>query len=630
MNIQNQCCGLVLLFVLLYFYERQKNLHLHTGKAYFQALCIAIVSLTADALSIVAIAYMDRLPLVLVRISCKFYLCTLIVLAFSTVYYIFVDVYTKRSSYKRAIRLNMLIGAAGIPLIIFLPIFIHNDPATESVYTYGPSVITAYVCAVCYLLVNLTTMLVKRKQIAAARQRAVLFWMAIWIGAALIQFIDNKLLIVGFASSVGIMVLYLKLENPEMNIDRQTGLFSQTALFRYMKQLNGQNRNFSLLVMIMEQTFYKNFSQESEEAAELEMIRFLSRLEEGVVFKGSGDEIVLLFENANQALIAGKQIRMRFMKGWGKDDSVIVRPMLIFLPDSTLVREVTDVVHLVKHIRQNSVKLREEAYLEVDEAVISDLYSTRTMEQTIFNAIEKNRITINYQPIYSTEEKKFVSAEALVRITDENGKVIPPYDFIWVAEKNGMMLRLGEIIFEKVCRFIREEQPQQYGIRYIEVNLSAIQCNYEPLADHFIAIMEHYKVPAHMINLEITESAVMGSRKVVRENVRKLLEYGVTFSLDDFGTGESNLNYIVELPVSIVKFDRTMINSYFENGKAKYVMDAAMHMIHGLNLKIVSEGIETEQQMHIMEHLGIGYIQGYYFSKPIGAEEFLNFLKERQ
>ena len=235
-----------------------------------------------------------------------------------------------------------------------------------------------------------------------------------------------------------------------------------------------------------------------------------------------------------------------------------------------------------------------------------------------------------YQPIYSTKEDRFVSAEALVRITDEDGRVVPPYDFVWVAEKNGMMLRLGEIIFEKVCQFIRDSKPEQYGIEYIEVNLSAIQCAYERFADNYIAIMEKYGVRPEFINLEITETATMGAKKIALENMRKLIEYGVSFSLDDFGTGESNLNYIVEMPVKIVKFDRTMINSYFENGKAKYVMDAAMHMIHGMKLEIVSEGIETKEQYETMRSLGISYIQGYYFSKPIPEPEFLEFLRAKK
>ncbi len=138
--------------------------------------------------------------------------------------------------------------------------------------------------------------------------------------------------------------------------------------------------------------------------------------------------------------------------------------------------------------------------------------------------------------------------------------------------------------------------------------------------------MEKYGVDPDFINLEITESASMSAKKTLLNNMKNLIKYGISFSLDDFGTGQSNLNYIVDMPVDIVKFDRDMINAYFENGKAKYVMDAAMHMVHGMDLEIVSEGIETKEQYQTMEELGISYIQGYYFSKPLSERQFLEFI----
>ena len=141
--------------------------------------------------------------------------------------------------------------------------------------------------------------------------------------------------------------------------------------------------------------------------------------------------------------------------------------------------------------------------------------------------------------------------------------------------------------------------------------------------------MERNGLRADFINLEITETASIVAKKTLLKNMRQLLDYGVRFSLDDFGTGQSNLNYIMEMPVDIVKFDKEMTNAYFQNHTAKYVMDATIQMIHGLNLKIVSEGIETEEQYRAMADLGISYIQGFHFSKPLPEQEFLRFLSEK-
>ena len=156
--------------------------------------------------------------------------------------------------------------------------------------------------------------------------------------------------------------------------------------------------------------------------------------------------------------------------------------------------------------------------------------------------------------------------------------------------------------------------------------LSTVQCSEANLADEFIGVMEEYGINPKSVNLEITETSVLENKTILLDNMEKLISYGVTFSLDDFGTGQSNLNYIVDMPVEIVKFDREMVSSYFDNMKAKYVMDAAMHMIHGMGLKIVSEGIETVEQFAHMRELGISYIQGYYFSKPISRQDFVEFI----
>ncbi len=629
MNIYAQCCGIALLLVIGWLYMHQKRLHLNTGQAFFFALSVALCSLVLDALSVVMICNMDTLPLVCVKFSCKMYVSSLVLVLLSTVCYICTDIYSKRIQYYKVVNINVLLSIAAIVLICVLPITIYSDTEGGKVYTYGPSVMVAYILAAVYLITNLVLLVRKKDIIRLSRRKAMAFWMAIWIGAALVQFFNNELLIVGFASAIGIMVLYIKLENPEVLLDRPTGLFNQMALTRYMRQLSYRSRHFSLVLLVLEHSFYKNVSKESKEsetAAEMEMIDYIMSMAGTRAFKTAGDEIMLVYADSGIAEENMKVLRKRFERGWGKEEAVFQRPYWIYLPDSSMIKDIKDVPLLIKHVRQNSKELLENGFLRIDDATVQEMYETREMENVIFNAIERNWITVYYQPIYSTKEDRFVSAEALVRITDGDGRVVPPYDFVWVAEKNGMMLRLGEIIFEKVCRFIRDNKPEQYGIKYIEVNLSAIQCAYERFADNYIAIMEKYGVRPDFINLEITETATMGAKQIALANMRKLIDYGVSFSLDDFGTGQSNLNYIVDMPVKIVKFDRTMTSSYFENGKAKYVMDAAMHMIHGMKLEIVSEGIETKEQYETMRSLGISYIQGYYFSKPISQKEFVDFL----
>ena len=268
--------------------------------------------------------------------------------------------------------------------------------------------------------------------------------------------------------------------------------------------------------------------------------------------------------------------------------------------------------------------------IDVDKEMVESMRKEKAVERMIEKALRDNRVLVYYQPIFSTEKQRFTAAEALVRIKDRDGRIVSPGEFIPVAEKNGKIIDIGNEVFRQVCKFIKEENPSQYGIEYIEVNLSVAQCADAALAENYISAMKIYDINPKHINLEITESVSAKSKEILLENMNKLIEYGVNFSLDDFGTGQSNLNYIVDMPADIVKFDKGMIDAYFEenNKKAKYVMDAAMHMIHGMGLKIVSEGIETSEQYDKMHEMGISYVQGYYFSQPLEKNEFVKYLAE--
>lgn len=628
MNIWTQSCGMILMIVLFFFYRQQKMVHLSTEKAFWRSFCVTFVAITLDILSLIAIDNMDILPMWLVVFICKTYLVALVSVALSSLLYICVDIYMKDRQYLKYIKCYIAIACIGAILIYILPVYIYCKSDPPVMYTYGPSDNITYTFAFLFFILNLYMMIRRKDKINPRRREAVYIWMAVWLCAAAIQFLDKSILIVGYAGSVGMMVLYLKLENPEMNLDRRTGLFNQNAFFEYTKQLYEKKQNHAILCLCFEERFQQNLQVAIEEEVSIEVCQYLLNIPDVLTFKNGEDEIVLVTTDVTHVEESIEKIWQRFNEGFGKDGSVFLRPYGIYIPRSNMVSDAKDISSLLKYVRNNCKEYYENYYITVDENMVLDMYRERETEQLILNAIEHERIEVFYQPIFSTKEKQFTCAEALVRIRDEQGKLVPPGVFIDVAEKNGTIIKLGEIVFEKVCQFIKENGLTRYGMKYIEVNLSVVQCAYANLAADFIRIMERYGVSPRFINLEITESASLHAKGILLDNMKCLMNYGVHFSLDDFGTGQSNLNYIVDMPVGIVKFDKDMTNAYFENGKAKYVMDAAMHMIHGMNLEIVSEGIETRKQYETMEQLGISYIQGYYFAKPLPEKEFLEFLQK--
>ena len=627
MNISIQICGLFILSLILIFFIQQKKLRLKTTNAFFLILIVAIVSLCLDILSIVALNT-PALPDTFIKAVCKLYLTSLIGVGYSGINYVYVDIYSTRHKWYKTLKYSYLsLFILGGLTIFILPINYICDPDKSLCYTFGPSVIATYVMAVFFILSIMSIAFLQRQNMNQLRNEAVEIWMTLWICAAAIQFVNENFLIVGYASAIGVSIIYILLENPQTNIDRQTGLFNQGALIQYIRQLYEEKDTFSAIWFIIDNSFQRHVDNSSSHPIDIEISSFLSESTDGIVFKNSEDEYILIFKNDTTALSHLELIEKRMKQGWGKDRQIIVPYNYIYISRSDIVDNYSQLLHLTRFARINHSDYVEGNHIIITENIVNDMNTFISTEAFIRDAISDDRIEIFYQPIYSTKDSAFTAAEALVRIRDKEGNIIPPGRFIDVAEKNGSILQLGEIVFEKVCSFIENNDMKKMGLHYVEINLSVVQCAYENLADTFISIMEKHNIEPGYINLEITESASTNAKRTLLNNMKTLINYGVNFSLDDFGTGQSNLNYIINMPVVIVKFDRQMSMAYFENDKAKYVMDAAMHMIHGLKLQIVSEGIETEEQYREMERLGINYIQGFYFSKPLPEQEFIHFLK---
>ena len=248
------------------------------------------------------------------------------------------------------------------------------------------------------------------------------------------------------------------------------------------------------------------------------------------------------------------------------------------------------------------------------------------IDKIISKAIEENRFQMFYQPIYSVSKKRFISAEALIRLFDEKYGFISPEVFITAAEKNGTILQIGEFVLDSVCCFAAECSRMGLPIEYFELNLSMKQCVQVDLKDKVLYYLKKYDLKPEQINLEITETAANTAQDVVEDNIRALSEQGISFSLDDYGTGYSNLSRIIDLPFSIVKIDKSMTDKVFDN-KIHEILRYNIRLLKEIGMEVVVEGVETEEVLKQFEELGCDFIQGYYFSRPLPCQEFMEFMK---
>ena len=628
MNIKVQCCAVVLVALLILIYNRRRGLPLIISRI-FQVCCYAtLVCLILDIASIFGIVYRDRLPAFLPPFICKTYIAFLVVVSVLAVIYIATGVAFHLPYYKKVITTYIIFGAVIIGLIYALPITIHEEAERGLAWTSGPSTVVTYFGVFVLIALNLVQIFRHKEYIYDRQRETVLLWMYVWIASAVIQALYPQLLIVGFTGALSMLLLFIQFENPELYLDRNTGLFNYIAYTRYGEQLYSDNKDFYVVAVIFETPIWQAIPRPHQSNTEVHKIydAFLS-IPGANVFKIQENEVLLFFnkeENKNNACrIILEQMGSEYV------ESMLSHPTFYDIADPRCVRSPSELLELLRHVSRQKNNAADGSFHVIGNGTATQIVSEYETTQMITEALNEDRVIVYYQPIYSLEKQGFNSAEALVRIVDRDGNMIPPAAFIQAAENNGMITEIGKRVFEKVCDFIRQNDLDGCGLDYIEANLSVVQCMNEKLAEDYIGIMERAQVDPRRINLEITESTSLHGKRTMLANMNRLIDYGVTFSLDDFGTGASNLNYIVDMPVQIVKFDRGMIQAYFTSDKAKYVMDAAMHMIHGMGLEIVAEGVETEEQYRKLEEIKIDFIQGFYFSKPLPEQEFLGFLRQK-
>ncbi len=250
------------------------------------------------------------------------------------------------------------------------------------------------------------------------------------------------------------------------------------------------------------------------------------------------------------------------------------------------------------------------------------------LEQNLRLALENSELKTFFQPIYNGITNELVGAETLLRWEHPTKGMISPVDFIPLAEETNLIIPIGEWIIEEVCKKIklwREKFEKQ--VSYISINVSVNQLRQENFVDIMLKYTKLYSVPPEMILLEITESILIGNFNFAAETISILRKEGFRFALDDFGTGYSSLTYLKRLEIDVIKIDRAFIQDINNNKNDVGLVEAIISIAHNFDMKIVAEGVEESDQLKLLTTMGCIYYQGYYFSKPLPANDFQILLR---
>ena len=270
-----------------------------------------------------------------------------------------------------------------------------------------------------------------------------------------------------------------------------------------------------------------------------------------------------------------------------------------------------------KKLAKDNAQKKWAFYEEVDVASITE---KKQLEDHFEDAIAHHEFEVWYQPKYDAHSRTIVGAEALVRWRTGDGTLIPPYRFIPLFERNGMIVTLDEYVFTTVCKQIKEWEMQHKKLLPVSINVSRASLYYEFILERYTEILAQYDVNPSLVPLEVTESATINNQQI-QELVERFREAGFPIYLDDFGNGYSSLATLNMMHFDTIKLDKSLVD-YIGDANGEKLLHYTIKLAKSLGMKITAEGVETENQVQFLQTLHCDEIQGYFFSKPLPLAEF--------
>lgn len=599
---------------------------------YFEIMCVLVaVATVTDTISVYTITHADTFPIVL-----NYIINGLFFLSFNTLQIVYFRFMVTITGYDTG-KIGKVINVVTIIVFLYLLFVVFFTPLTghafsfkNGVYHQGMLLPSLYIVAYVVLASCILLVMFSRLHLTLFQRFSSFAVIITSTAFVVLQFVIPNLLISNFAASLLLVVLYHSLQNPDEYLERDLKVFNQKAFLEYAERLFKADKKFSVLAFDMEGFAFVDQYMGVETGNEL-LLKVVDECKEarkGELYFLGGTQFVFICEKGEKEVSQHAEwLRWRFLTPFmikDKKVNLTIHLCCIHCPEVAKTGEqiMTSVDLSLAECKRNNCN---ELFYATAETIEKGQRVSK-ITHILQRAIQKDEFMVFFQPIYSAKDHDFTVAEALVRLKDEEMGFIPPGEFIPIAEESGLILEIGEIVFRKVCEFIASGALRGFNIRYIEVNLSMVQCMQENLHTRMIEIMDEHKIPYNMIDFEITETSMNTNNKLLHHNMKNLIECGCTFAADDFGTGLSNADYLIKFPFEVVKLDRMFVKAANEDDKAQKVLFHTASMIGSLELKIVAEGVETKEQAESLLDVGCEFLQGFYFSPPIPPEEYIAFL----
>lgn len=627
--------ALILLITVLVYYVYKKTISTNKTRIFFGLLWCGLLTTVLDILTLILFSYGSSINIgVNYLINILYYLS---IYVFTPVIYNIYIIIAINNNRLLGLKNKLLFVPAIISALLIITTFYtkYIFYFENGIFMYGKYRNLLYVLAGFYVVISVIQTISNRNLLTRRQEASIYFFTVAVIVAIIVQAIDRSILLVQFAIAISILLIYLSLENPDDYSDKQLGIYNKLAFKEVYNEYIYNEKPFRVLVIKLEGVQYINeiMGSSSVDIIIKQVSDYLSTVSNYTkLFKLSDIKFALISDKEQldwDNII--KMIVERFSKpfGIGGVQTALSEVMcMISYPDKLTCSE--NMPDMIEYSLEKAVTLGDDTVIYADETILEEGRREHKIIQIMRQALRNKTFEVYYQPIYSVEKGYYTSAEALIRLRDEELGFISPDEFITLAEKNGMILEIGEYVFREVCKFMSNKKIWEKGIEYIDVNLSVVQCMQEKLHEKLINIMDEYRIEYRYINLEITETAAIMSSETLQSNMEKLMAKGIKFSLDDYGIGFSNTSNLVKYSFHTIKLDKSMVWSAMEDEKAMCALEYTIGMVKAMNMQLVAEGVENEEQAEKLESMGCDFFQGYLYSRPVCKEDFYMKISEQK
>lgn len=630
LNLSYDYAAAFFLLMLMVWYITEKKVPLNSYRFFFYVILTAFLSTVLEILTFEFIQIPDMVPFAVTYTVMSWHMFFLHIFVTCLAYCMLSMTHVDVRKHKNILKVFVISWVMLIIICVFNPQLQWAAELGSIGYREIGVGYLLYLIDACMIFIIAWLLLRKRDDFKFLTTPLIAFLVICATVAAIVQAL-NLALMLNLIITVFLLVMYLFQQSPDAVTDKLTGQFSRLFLGEYLKDCFIEEKIFSAILVDLDDFKFinQNYGVDVGDILLHHVGKYLEGIKpSGLVFHFDADQFCVIVDRRKYSadIIAG-EIKERFTSPWSLENQEVMMSATICIVDCPEDANNTEnLIEVIDYAMESAKKINKGRITHAHEIDLEKIQMTKNIEKVVKDAIVKEKILVYYQPIYSVEKNGYNSAEALARLYDEKLGWIPPDVFISIAEKSGLIVELGEVIFRKVCSFIRDNELSKTNIEYIEINVSPLQLMQKGFAGKMLDIMKQYDVSPRQINVEITETAMMTSFAIVDENLSQLIENNIAISLDDYGSGYATINYINKMPFELIKIDRAIVQDSFKEEKAGITLKHTVSMLNALELAIVAEGVETEEMRDLLIKFGCQYLQGWFYSKAVSETEFMQLI----